>query len=151
MPKRLTDNTKWRDPWFADLEPRQKLFYLYLLDACDHAGVWKCNFRLASFEIGQQYEESECLGFLSGRVEVLPNGYWYLTKFISYQYGGVNNDAVGRSVQKVLNQFNIEIKVAPTKGLSSPYLGAKVKDKDKDKEKAKPAKKSRLDIELDKL
>jgi hypothetical protein len=39
MAKRLTDSNKWNDSWFTNLPMDIKLVWIYLLDACDHAGV----------------------------------------------------------------------------------------------------------------
>lgn len=128
MAKRLTDNQKWRDPWFSELPTNYKIFYLYLLDNCDHAGIWKVNFRIANFETGLSLCESECTEFLCSKIEILPGGYWLIKKFIDFQYGGIKNDSVGKSIQKILSAHNI----APWQGLSSPSLGTKDKDKDKD-------------------
>lgn len=137
MAKRLTDTTKWQDAWFMDLPSKYKLFWLFLLDACDHAGIWKVNFKVASFCIGEHLEPSEVKRFLVGRVNVISDEYWQLQKFIDFQYGGVKNDAVGKSVQKILKTHKMDFEIAPTKGLRSPYQGTKDKDKDKVMDKVK--------------
>jgi len=41
MPKRLTATEKWNDPWFCGLNIEDKLFWIYLCDNCDHAGIYK--------------------------------------------------------------------------------------------------------------
>lgn len=41
--KRYTDTEKWESNFFSDLDPDMKLAYLYILDRCDIAGVWKGN------------------------------------------------------------------------------------------------------------
>ena len=90
--KRFTDTDKWRDPWFQDLPPKIKLFFIFILDSCDSAGVWKPNFRLASFTIGEPIEEAEAKSCLGGRIKVLPNGNWWIVKFILFQYGRISMD-----------------------------------------------------------
>lgn len=135
MAKRLTDSEKWKDAWFMDLPSKYKLFWLYILDNCDHAGIWKVNFKVASFHIGEHLEHSEVKRILSDRLNIVSDEYWMVKKFIDFQYGGVKNDKVGLSVQKILNSHKIEYSLAPTKPLPSPYQGTKDKDKVKNKDK----------------
>lgn len=137
MAKRLTDSEKWKDAWFMDLPSKYKLFWLYILDNCDHAGIWKVNFKVASFHIGEHLEHSEVKRILSDRLNIVSDEYWMVKKFIDFQYGGVKNDKVGLSVQKILKNHKIEYNLAPTKPLPSPYQGTKDKDKVKDKVKDK--------------
>jgi hypothetical protein len=137
MAKRFTDSAKWDDPWFAELPSKYKLFYLYLLDECDHAGVWKVNFRKANFMIGETLEQAEVLRYMSDRVKRVDEAYWFVSKFIKFQYGGLKNDNVGISVQSILKKHGLtdfinEAKEAPAKPLPSPSLGAKDKDMVKD-------------------
>jgi hypothetical protein len=137
MAKRFTDSAKWDDPWFAELPSKYKLFYLYLLDECDHAGVWKVNFRKANFMIGETLEQAEVLRYMSDRVKRVDEAYWFVSKFIKFQYGGLKNDNVGISVQSILKKHGLtdfinEVKEAPAKPLPSPSLGAKDKDMVKD-------------------
>lgn len=132
MPKRFTDTGKWQDEWFMDLPAKYKLFYLYLLDNCDHAGVWKVNLRLAEFHIGEQIFAEEIHELFAGRVIEFKQGYWFLVKFIKFQYGGIKNDAVGKSISKIIEINNLK---GAMEGLTSPYVGTKVKYKVKDKDK----------------
>lgn len=131
MAKRFTDSEKWKDAWFMDLPSKYKLFWVYLLDDCDHSGVWKVNFKVASFYIGEHLEYSEVKRVLKSRIKILNDDYWHLIKFIKYQYNteiqGLNpKNRVHFSVIKRLNNFD-EFKPL-TRGLE----GAKDKDKDKD-------------------
>lgn len=138
MPKRFTDSNKWADPWFMDLPSKYKLFWIYLLDNCDHAGVWKVNFKVASFYIGEHLEPSEVKRLLSGRVNEIDDTYWHIEKFIEFQYGGIKSDAVGQSVAKILQKHNISVNIeGAKKGLDRGLAGTKAKDKVKDKVKAK--------------
>lgn len=132
MAKRLTDSEKWNDPWFADLPSKYKLFWLYLVDNCDHAGIWKVNFKNAIFFIGENLEIGEVKRMLKDRIIFLNDEYWYLKKFIKFQYKaditGLNpKNRTHSSVLKILNEFD------RFKPLVSPLLGVKDKDKDKDK------------------
>lgn len=146
MAKRFTDTTKWDDPWFMELQPEAKLFWLYLLDACDHAGVWKVNWRLAGFMTGLPLEgttRQQAVDALGDRVTIVESGqYWIIRKFLDFQYGKINpHNKVHNSALKALDRFD----QAPIKPLASPLEGAKDKDKDKvtDEVKDKPKKESK--------
>lgn len=134
MAKRFTDNEKWKDAWFMDLPSKYKLFWLYLLDECNHAGIWKVNFKVAAFHIGEHLEYSEVKRMLNSRITILDDEYWYINKFIKYQYKcdieklNPKNKA-HLSVIKMLNEFQ------QFKPLTSPLLGVKDKDMDKDMDK----------------
>lgn len=131
MAKRFTDNEKWKDAWFMDLPSKYKLFWLYLLDECNHAGIWKVNFKVASFHIGEHLEYSEVKRIMNNRINVLDDEKWYIKKFIKYQYKCEIQELNPKnkahlSTIKILNEYDI------FKPLTSPLLGVKDKDKDKD-------------------
>lgn len=134
MAKRFTDTGKWQDLWFQELPCHYKLLWLYVLDNCDHAGIWKVNMRLASYHVGKEISEVEALEIFAGRIQNFKDGYWYLTKFVKFQYGGFKNDAVGKSVQKILITNNLH---GATEGLARGYQAPKDKAKDKDKVRVK--------------
>lgn len=136
MAKRFTDTNKWEDAWFMDLPSKYKLFWYYILDNCDHAGVWKVNFKLANFFIGEHLEPSEVYRNFNGRFDKLNDENWMIVKFIQYQYNvdiqGLNpKNKVHLSVLKLLKRFD------KFKGLKSTFEGTKDKEKDKDKDKSK--------------
>ena len=41
MSKRLTDTEKWKKPFVRGLDDPYKLLWFYILDDCDHAGLWQ--------------------------------------------------------------------------------------------------------------
>ena len=45
MAKRFTDTMKWNEDWYLDLALVDKLFWIYICDNCDHAGIFKPNKR----------------------------------------------------------------------------------------------------------
>jgi len=146
MSKRFTDTNKWDDEWFLELSPESKLFYGYILDKCDHAGVWKVNFKLANFLTGKKYNKDKILTEFSSRIHVISDEYWLIRKFIDFQYGALSeNNNAHKGVLKILNKFNIlDYKsLGANEGLISTSAGAQDKDKDKDKEKDKEKEKEK--------
>lgn len=135
MAKRFTDTDKWKDSWFTDLEPLMKIFWVYLCDNCDHAGIWKVNFRIASSTIGEQIEREPTIIAMGDRIKILSVDKWMLSKFIPFQYPkGLNpGNSAHRGVLKLLEYNHIQTSpyLAPSKALASPCQGAKVMDMDK--------------------
>lgn len=164
MAKRLIDTNLFKSGRLKRLKTPLKLFYVYLLLECDHAGVWDVELDVAELRIGMELPpENEILQQLEGFAIPFNNGQkWFLPNFIFFQYGELNpNNRVHSSVLDILNKHNInhllEPQEAPSKPLTSPLddpnkplaspiLGAKDKDKDKEKDKDKdkdmPKKKS---------
>lgn len=122
MPKRLTATEKWTDPWFCSLDNTTKIFWIYLLDNCDHAGIWRVNYPLLKFYFGDFVIN---LSLFNGRIKVLSEDKWFIPKFIEFQYGELNKEnRVHASVIHILE------KEGACKPLESPMLGCKDKDKD---------------------
>jgi hypothetical protein len=89
--KRFTDTEKWSDLWFRKLPLKLKLFWLFVCDRCDAAGVWKLDFEGASFHIGETVTEQEAKEALGHRIEPLTEGRWLIRKFIPFQYGSLSD------------------------------------------------------------
>lgn len=88
MSKRFTDTEKWEDPWFRNLLSDYQRFWIYILDRCDNAGVWKVDFEAAEFYLKQDCKQEELLQVFKDRVVPFDNdSRWFIPKFISFQYG----------------------------------------------------------------
>ena len=132
MAKRFTDSRKWDDDWFLSLDPAWKLAWLYILDKCNHAGIYKHAATLEQCCLGFELNPDTINDVLPGRVRVLLENKWYIEKFVEFQYGELCLDnRVHKSIVDLLKKEGVY------KGLISPIQGCKDKDKDKDKEKNK--------------
>lgn len=136
MAKRFTDTGKWKKKWIRELSPEMKLFWFYLLDNCDHAGIWEVDIELAAFQIEVELDESEILNTFNRKIVAFKPGKWFVPKFIVYQYGELNkSNRAHLSVIKILTKYKLykglnEVEQGAYKSLE----GAKDKDKDKIKE-----------------
>ena len=128
MPKRFTATEKWSDPWFCNLSQVNRIFWIYLLDSCNHAGIWQLNKMLIEVYFGKGFsipwEE------LEGRVVQLKGEKYFIPKFIEFQYGTLNSD--NRLHQSVISILQKE---GAYKDLTRTLLGPKDKEQDKDKVK----------------
>jgi hypothetical protein len=86
MKKRWVDTECWDDPWFQGLSPVNKLFWRYICDRCDCAGVWKVNRSLAEFQIGAEIDWDNLLATFKDRVVALSEEKWLVVKFLKFQY-----------------------------------------------------------------
>lgn len=140
MAKRFTDSTKWDDPFFADLSNEYKLLWIFILDKCNHAGIYKVNPKMAEFCLNAKYDWKEVLGVFKGRIQTLNGEKWFIPKFIEYQYGVlVENNRVHNSILQILHKEGIY------KDCVRTLLGPKDKDKDKEKDKDKDEVKDIID------
>ena len=108
MAKRFTGTEKWSDPWFSNLSQSYKLLWLYLLDNCDHAGIWRVNKKLADFQVGDGIDWGNLKEVFNGRLVIVDDEKWFIPKFITYQYprGLPKNWKVSKSVREILLKNN---------------------------------------------
>lgn len=152
MAKRLTDSTKWNDSWFTELPMDMKLVWIYILDTCDHAGVYKVNLKLLKFQTGTERTDTEIIEYLKERIYIKADK-WFIPKFIMFQYKNFftsktpaivsakqllishniiqPNDNVLPIINKELNNPSITL----IQGLNNDYIRTKDKDKDIDMNK----------------
>lgn len=129
MAKRLTDSNKWDDPFFIDLSAQYKLLWIYILDKCDHAGIFKWSNRLVKFNLDTEYDVVKVFEIFGKRIVKITNEKWFIPKFIEFQYSELKeNNKVHQSVISILKREGIY------KEYSSSLQGAKEQDKDKEKD-----------------
>lgn len=115
--KRFTDTEKWDDPWFTELPDRLKLFWLYICDKADLAGVWKVHKGLAETYLGGKVDlDAALIAFTPKRIEVFNDGErWRIKRFIEFQYGNLHeNSPMFKAVSKCQALYPIDT-------LSIPY------------------------------
>lgn len=130
MAKRFTDSDKWKKPLIRSLQAPYKLLWLYILDDCDHAGIWQVDMPVAEIRIGEKLDEKEAIKSFGDKIVVIDNGEkWFIKDFIEFQYGELNpTNRVHESVLTILKKYKIKEHISPLQ---------RAKDKDKDKEKDK--------------
>jgi len=164
MGKRFTDTDIWDQDWYVELPTKYKLFWNYIKDKCDNAGIWRPNIVIAQRIIGETINKNEFIQFVNSdkkRIIILPTGRWFLKDYFIFQYGDVfsptspvhrgairalvsngihPSEVIGKSAD-FLQQFDIhEIKQIAYSKDSKRIVEAydnginSIKDKDKDKE-----------------
>lgn len=137
MAKRFTDTDKWDDEWFMDLEPTMKLLWIYICDRCDCAGVWKVNFKKASFSIGAILDKQSALNAFEARIRVIAPEKWFVEKFIQFQYpkGLSDTSQIHKGVLKSLDNNHIDSKPFLSLIKGNALAMERIMDKDMVKDK----------------
>jgi len=135
MAKRFTDNRKWKKDFIKELPGAYKLLWFYIVDDCEHYGIWDVEIDIAQLRIGKDMpiDEQKAIEFFGDNIQVIDSGKkWFIPGFIKWQYGELTeSNRVHKSVIIELDRLGLY------KGLTSPLQGVKDKDKDKDKDKEK--------------
>ena len=144
MKKRMTDSDIWDDPWYRKLPCLYKELWRFLCDKCDAAGVWKVDLEMAGFFLGEPISEKRALELFNSdkeRVAILDCGKWFITGFIDFQYGGMDNLSRGCNPHKpIFDSIERHGLERVNKGFGKGYLSLMDKDKDKDQDKDTPKK-----------
>jgi len=140
MPKRFRDSATYKDRFVKSLSIEMKHIWFYILDDCDNAGIWRVDLEGAGLYTRCNFTASEIKDALKEKVEFLNEEYWFVPKFIEFQYGLPLNLKAGAimSAFKRLKAFGLEDRFETVSGESKESLETpKDKDKDKDKDKKK--------------
>ena len=142
--KRFTETLKWGDPWYRKLSCRHKALWSYICDKCDNAGVWKVDYDLASFQIGERVSEADMAILNDGKERVVIKKDLIIVKdFIPFQIGdltGENLTNLQKSCLILLSNYSqkgIDLTGKLRVSYPKPTGKGKGKDKDKDKDKDK--------------
>jgi hypothetical protein len=132
MAKRFTDSDKWKTPFIRSMKAPYKLLWLYLLDECDHAGIWQVDFDVAELKIGEKLKVEIALEQFGENIVVFDSGQrWFIPYYVDFQYGVLNpENRAHNSVIQLIAKWELPLKNKP---LLSPLQGGKDKDKVKDK------------------
>lgn len=134
----MTDTDKWKKRFLRELKPQHKLLWFYILDDCNHAGIWDVDIEVASIRVGEELIYDMLPQAFLDKIVIFDNGdKWFIPEFIDFQYGELNpNSNVHKSVIALLEKYNLEGYMKGSQGVQTT-LNNKDKDKDIVKVKAK--------------
>lgn len=87
MAKRFTETNKWNDGWFWRLPPTVKILWLYILDNCDHAGIWELDLDLFEQRTGIKVSLSEWSASIAPKAFRVKGAKVWIRGFVDFQYG----------------------------------------------------------------
>jgi hypothetical protein len=132
MAKRCTDSEKWQKLWISKLSPNYKLFWVYLLDMVDNAGIYDVNLGLAEYLLGVELNHDQILNEFGKHIVEIRQDKWFIPKFVEFQYGDLNpNNKAHLSVINKMNKYNLTMDKGHISTLNAP------KDKEKVSKKIK--------------
>jgi len=111
MAKRFTDTLKWKKKFFRELPFKYKLLWLYILDDCDHAGIWEVDFDAVKLKLGVKFVPSDILNKFNNRIVEFNDGEkWFIPSFITFQYGEELNIKVKAqfSAIQLIRKYHLE-------------------------------------------
>jgi len=108
MSKRFIDTKLFDDPWFMDLSKDAKLFWIYLITRCNHAGIIELNKRLIGFQTDIQ-DLSSVIKELDNRLVRVTEQLIFIPKFIYFQYPKFPQSKVKQQIGaiEILTKYNL--------------------------------------------
>lgn len=143
MKKRFTDTDIWDDPWYRKMPGKYKLFWKFICDKCDNAGVWKIDAEVASFYLGEKIDIETAQKVFNERKErvFIAEDKLVIKQFISFQIGEhplLPASPPQKSILSCLSKNHLEYCYPNTTlRLGLAYGNLRPQDKDKDKERYK--------------
>ena len=133
MAKRFIDTDVFKKSFIKGLQGSYKLLWFYIINDCNHAGIWEVDYEIAGLRCGFNFDEKTAKEQFKDKIVIFDGGAkWFIPSFINFQYGELNEkNRVHASILAILKKYNLN----ENKPLTSPLQGVKDMDKDKDLDK----------------
>lgn len=108
MAKRFIDTGLFDDTWFMNLSKDAKIAWVYLITKCDHAGIIEINEKLFKVQTGVT-SWNGVLKEIENRLHHLRDMYYFIPKFIQFQYPGFPKSNVNQQTGAIkrLSEFGL--------------------------------------------
>ena len=116
MAKRFTDTDKWKKSWFRKLNSELKLLFFYVVDNCNHAGIFEADWDLIEFMTGNKYTESDMKELAGFEFKKIDSTTYFLLDFVLFQ----QNISSLEDLNEKNNSHKSIISELKKKGLISP-------------------------------
>jgi hypothetical protein len=139
MAKRFIDTNLFNDEWFSDLSKDSKLFFIYYITNCDHAGIFKFNKKLCEFQTGIKNFEL-IFKELGNRLVTLNDGIFFMPAYLKFQYPDFPKSKVKQQISAVkllenqgvtLDKLNTYLSVSKELDNYYEYVNVNVNEKEK--------------------
>lgn len=112
MAKRFIDTNMFNDEWICNLSKDSKLFFIYFITTCDHAGVLKLNKKLCEFQTGLKSIDTLIKELGNSLITVSEqSSIYFMPRFLKFQYPNFPQSQVRQqeSAIKILENYGINI------------------------------------------
>lgn len=131
MSKRFIDTELIRKSWYRRLTPSQKALWIYLVNACDVAGVVELDLEAMSFAVNANITMKD-VDSLGNQIEVFDGNKIHILDFVSFQFGQLSAACKPHlQIIKLIEKYDFK---RVSKGYPKGIQTLEDKDKDKDKE-----------------
>ena len=109
MAKRFIDTNTFSDEWVGGLSKDSKLFFMYYITKCDHAGMLKLNRKLCEFETGLTNIDTLIEEFKDSLIRVGEEYTFFMPRFIKFQYPDFPKSKVAQQegALKILKRYGL--------------------------------------------
>ena len=108
MAKRFTQTEKWKKDWYRELGSKWRDVWNFLLDDCNHAGIWEVSLANLHHFTGQRVTIAEIQEKFGNRVLYLADNKLFIRTFFEFQYGAAREGFRARqSALKELAKYGL--------------------------------------------
>ncbi len=99
------------------------MLWQYIIDDCDHAGVWVADFDLVTFQVGFKVDEEKLCAWLGDKVVKLSDERYFIPSFFEFQYGDAKDGFKAKQYAiKELRAWNLLDESDSLVDLTNSYL-----------------------------
>jgi hypothetical protein len=114
MAKRFASTEIWKEDWFLEMPCEYKLFWLYVLSACDQAGFFKINTVVFNSSNSVNINIDTAIEFFNKgkkRIRKVNGSMWLIEDFFKFQYGQKFNltNKMHLGIEKIYSGHGVSI------------------------------------------
>lgn len=128
MAKRFIDTELFNDEWFCELSKDAKLFFIYYITNCDHAGILKLNKKLFEFQTSIK-DIDKVIKEMGNKLILIKDSVFFMPGYLKFQYPEFPKSKVKQQegALKILDNHGITLEIVKsyltvTKELEYSYV-----------------------------
>lgn len=112
MAKRFIDTELFNDEWFCELSKDAKLFFIYYITNCDHAGILKLNKKLFEFQTSIKDIE-KVIKEMGNKLILIKDSVFFMPGYLKFQYPDFPKSKVKQQegALKILDNHGITLEI----------------------------------------
>ena len=112
MAKRFIDTELFNDEWFCELSKDAKLFFIYYITNCDHAGILKLNKKLFEFQTSIK-DIDKVIKEMGNKLILIKDSVFFMPGYLKFQYPDFPKSKVKQQegALKILDNHGITLEI----------------------------------------